>query len=575
MKRREQSQTEQLRRALTEREAQLHEAQARLAALEGSTSLQVGRALTAAAKRPARGLVRLPRDLYRLWRGSTRTRQAAGRRRPAQPVRSYEAERQESRLLAGTVGPLDGRLVVAGVLSPEARAAVDPYIRVVPLRPHDAQAVFDSVDVDAVLVTASATAPGTAWAHAGDPAASDRTRALRWVVEAAAARGVPSILVADAPAPPALAWLGFDHVHEGDLGVPLHRFNPVAVEPDRDPVPVHVPAATPERGRTAAALEALTGAGLRSAQPHWSGLPDVLRGSDAAVVTDPSLAERALACGTRVLLLAPSPTGRGGLDDGAHVVDPGPRGPGAEGIAMGLAQVREAGPLGAEELRLALRRLYLSAATPVRLAEIFGQVTLAPGSGGSDLPLRERRVTLLALPADDGTSLALAEDALKQEWPPAEVVVPEESAHLTGVERLRAHGLPVRTVPGVGTDSASPAAWARLAEAADTPWVALWREPRGAAFLADAVCAAECSGADAVGPVAAAWGTPGERTPADADAVDWAGADRDYVFVGAIQPELARRGLLVRALHPGVWNRHGARLLALGPLSGRSSGGAD
>ncbi|MFD0802540.1 hypothetical protein ACFQZU_14605, partial [Streptomonospora algeriensis] len=63
MKRRELSHTEQLRQALSEREAQLQEAKARLAALEGSTSLQVGRALTAAAKRPGRGLVRLPRDL--------------------------------------------------------------------------------------------------------------------------------------------------------------------------------------------------------------------------------------------------------------------------------------------------------------------------------------------------------------------------------------------------------------------------------------------------------------------------------------------------------------------------------
>ncbi|MFD0802560.1 hypothetical protein ACFQZU_14710, partial [Streptomonospora algeriensis] len=60
---------------------------------------------------------------------------------------------------------------------------------------------------------------------------------------------------------------------------------------------------------------------------------------------------------------------------------------------------------------------------------------------------------------------------------------------------------------------------------------------------------------------------PGRRPIGDAaDAVGYAAAEQEYVFVSSIVPELARRELVCRALQPGVWNRHGARLLALGPL---------
>ncbi|WP_201776597.1 hypothetical protein [Allosalinactinospora lopnorensis] len=477
MKRREQSQTEQLRQALSEREAQLQEAQARLAALEGSTSLQVGRALTDAAKRPGRGLVRLPRDLFRLWRKSGRTEQGNGRRRTGQPVRSYETERQEARLLSGTVGLRDDRLVVAGILSPEARAAIEPYVRVIPLRPHDAQLVFESVDVDVVCVTASAAAPGTLWAHVGDPAVSDRTRALRWVVEAARARGVPSVLISDAPAPPALRTVGFDLVHDGDLGVPLHRFNPIAAEPERDPEPVRLPAARSGR----AAVERLAGTldGLRSAEPRWEDLPGLLRTTAAAVVDDPGLADRALACGARALLLGRTERD-GGEETALSAVPVDADALRSDAAGRELERVRGAGPLTPEELRLVLRSVFLSEATPARLAEIFGRVELAPGSGSASLPLRGRQVSLLALPADDVTSLAFADDVLRQLHAPAEVVVPEGSAEFTGVERLRSRGLRVRTVTGVMPGPGpGPAEWARLAEAADSPWAAMWTRPRG------------------------------------------------------------------------------------------------
>nr|WP_246421876.1 hypothetical protein [Nocardiopsis mwathae] len=563
-----------MRQALSEREAQLQEAQARLAALEGSTSLQVGRALTAAAKRPGRGLVRLPRDLFRLWRKSGATRQSTGGRRRPQPVRSYDAERQEARLLAGNIGTRDDRLVVAGVLSPEVHAAVEPYVRVVALRPQDAQVVFESVDVDVVLVSASAAAPGSLWAHVGDPASGDRTRALNWVVEAAAARGVPSVLLTDAPAPPALATLPFGLVCDGGVGVPLHRFNPIAAEPERTTDPLHLPSAG-HRGVVADRLVDMLvrEGGVRRTEPGWAEEPAALRAATTVVVDDPVLADRAMACGARALLL-------GGAAESDAERPAGPRGrvrvpvdasalrSGA--AADGLARVRAAGPLSPEELRLVLRSLFLTDATPVRLADILGRLDFAPGSGSPSLALRTRQVAVLAAPPDDITSLALADDLLKQEYAPAEVVLPDDVDHLAGVQRLRSAGIPLRTARVAGSNGGAreprPTEWAALAGAATAPWVALWRAPRGSAFLADLLCAAECSGADAVGPAVPWWGSaPVGAADTAADPVGTAVADQDYVFVSAIEPDLARTDLVRRGLQPGVWNRHGARLLALGP----------
>lgn len=569
MKRREQSQTEQLRQALSEREAQLHEAQARLAALEGSTSFQVGRTLTAAAKRPGRGLMTLPRDLFRLWRGSQGSRSSTNRSKPG-PVRSYEAQRQEARLLTGTPGADDGRIVVAGILSPEARAALDPYVRVVPLRSHDTQVVFESIDVDALIITASAAAPGSSWSHVGDPAAADRTRALHWTVEAARSRGVPSILIADTPAPPALAALDVDLHYHGDVGVPLHRFNPVAAEPERDPDPAHIPAAGSTHPATRRLLANLDEHDTRPTSPRWEELPTTLRAVNAVVTDTPALARRATACGARALLL-----GRDDQEDytsdvsrppeALRTLSPGAAGAHSHPLGGELTRLRDRGPLNSEELRSTLRHLFLADATPVRLAELFHQVQLAPGAGTPDLPLRDRRVALLALPGDDIASLSLAEDVLAQQHPPAEVVVPQEADLFTGVERLRSHGVPVHTAP-VGIPLApGPDVWAGLAHTAETPWAALWREPQGPAFLVDVLCAAECSGADAVGPAIDSW-RHGDAP--DADAVDQAAADQEYVFVSAIRPALARCELVRRGLQPGMWNRHGARLLALSPPHG-------
>ncbi|WP_150239275.1 hypothetical protein [Nocardiopsis quinghaiensis] len=573
MKRREQSQTEQLRQALAEREAQLQEARVRLAAVEGSTSLQVGRALTAAAKKPGRSLVKLPRDLYRLWRRSGTTRHTE-RRRGVEPVRSFDADRQEARLLTGVPGGSENLLVAATVVGPAIAEAIDPYVQPVSLRPHDAQIVMDGVDVDLVLVSASAAAPGSPWAHVGDPAVVDRTRALHWVLESAAARGIPTVLIDDAPSPPALRELGFDRIHRGDAGVPLHLFNPVAAHLTPGPKAVFV------RGhRDEPVPDVLTELGAGVVDADSSGLADALRAANVAVVPafpseDTRLRRRAWACGTRVV---------------AHAAVPDPDDPAAEGLAVTVPRLRAEEPTPSEQ-RGMLRQVFLREATPVRLAEILDGLGFPPGTPGSELPLRGRSVAVLADPAGEADADLLADDLLAAFLKPTEVVVPSTASHLPGIRRLRAEGVTVRTArfsapdtpeeltrstPDIRVGGLGPERWAVLAERATAPWAHLWTAPVGRSRLADLVCAVECSDADAVGTVDLGSGEPGGGTGGQPPGGGARGlfdrpstGEQQYVFVSAVVPELARTGLLRRGWDPAEWNRRGTRLLALGPDHG-------
>ncbi|MFD6095656.1 hypothetical protein ACFVWN_13535 [Nocardiopsis flavescens] len=567
MKRREQSQTEQLRQALAEREAQLQEARARLAALEDSTSLQVGRALTAAAKKPGRSLVRLPRDLYRLWRRSGSTRHSQQPRRPgAEPVRSFDADRQEARLLAGAAGGASDLLIAATVLGPQVQCALDPYIRSVPLRPHDAQIVMDGVDVDLVLVSASAAAPGSPWAHVGDPAAADRTRALHWVLESAAARGIPAVLLDDAPTAPGLRALGFTRVHRGDAGVPLHLFNPVAADLAEGPEAVFV------RDTPAGPVpELLPGLGAGTVDADAPGLAEALRAARVAVVPahgprTEALSRRAQACGTRAV-----PYDRVAEETGE-----------TEGLAVTVPRLRAAAPTAGEQ-RTMLREVFLADATPVRLAEILSGLDFPPGTPGPELPLRGRAVAVLADPAGEADAEDLADSLLASRLRPAEVVVPDTAARLPGVQRLRAEGVTVRAARfstpdtpeeltrgdgGAGlVGGLNPDRWAVLADRATAPWAHLWSGGMGPDRLADLVCAVECSDADAVGTVAAPAAAAAGRGLFDRP------AGEQYVFVSSLIPELARTVLVRRGWNPAEWNRRGTRLLALGPDHGTGTDG--
>ncbi|MCO5969220.1 hypothetical protein [Actinoallomurus soli] len=193
-------QVARLKAALADREARVQILEARVAALEGSTSLKVGRAVTDAARRPGKGVVQLPRELYRMWRhrGAPNVVTSVDARE-----RPMFTARDEDRLIAAA--PAAG-LVVAGVLGPAAAAALGEVAHVVPLMPHDAALVLDTTDVDLVLVDAAAGEPGGPWAYLGVPGVPDRDRALLALMGVARDRGRPVVLAGSAPAIAGFGW---------------------------------------------------------------------------------------------------------------------------------------------------------------------------------------------------------------------------------------------------------------------------------------------------------------------------------------------------------------------------------
>ncbi|MEU9016372.1 hypothetical protein [Actinomadura sp. NPDC048394] len=219
-------QAARLRAALREREARVQELERRLGALETSVALQFGRLVAGAARNPRRRGVRLPKELYRLWRkrnGPEQGPAASGSDR----LQLDRIDRPEDRLLAAA--PYDGT-VIAGIFAPATAAALREHAKVIPLYPHDATIVLDTADVDLVVVDAAAGEPGGPWAYLGVPGMYDRDRALHDVRELARARSLPLVLWGEAP-PATLALLDWDaavtspnRLH--DLLEPSHRAQP-------------------------------------------------------------------------------------------------------------------------------------------------------------------------------------------------------------------------------------------------------------------------------------------------------------------------------------------------------------
>ncbi|MQA95648.1 MAG: hypothetical protein GEV11_13700 [Streptosporangiales bacterium] len=498
-----------LRRALADREARVAELKQRLDALEGSTSIQLGRVLTTAARRPGRGITRLPADLYRLWRG----RRVGGRTKlpKPQPVRQVDLSREEDRLIVGgavlgTSGPL-----IAGVLAPSATAALTGCARVLPLLPHDAELLLDTAEPDLLLVTASASVePGSAWANVGDPAAGDLERVLHRVIAAARARGVPVVLWRDAASPPGLHRLDYDWIAEGDLGIPLHLTEPTA-------------------------LPATASATIATAAPATIAAAAPATGAATAAATGPT------AAGTGGGTAAGEGGGRSGMPSDALG--------GASADAVGGTA---AGLIGEREVRVALRRIFAEGATPVRLAALLAQVVpgerpevpvppeghgLAVRVGVGGDPLAGRRVTVVARVGDDARAAAVAGEVAAQTHPAAELIllVPDERA-AAGAEPPT-FGLPARVLPERGFTAA---------RTVRTPWMAPWPDADpGPDHLLDMMAAAECSCADAVGDD---------------------GTGRSYAFTaGPITPALIRRGL---DGEPADWTARGVRQYAVTTTKG-------
>lgn len=188
-------QVSRLKAALADREDRVRILEARVAALEESTSLRVGRAVTDAAR--GRGVLRLPRELMGLWRDRgtpNKITSVDARERP------MATARDEDRLIA--TAPATGK-IVAAILPPGAHLE---GVHVIELMPHDAAIVLDTADVDLLLVDAAAGEPGGPWAYLGTPGVPDRERALLAAMEVARARGIPATLAGRSPGLSRLTW---------------------------------------------------------------------------------------------------------------------------------------------------------------------------------------------------------------------------------------------------------------------------------------------------------------------------------------------------------------------------------
>ncbi|GAA2085140.1 hypothetical protein [Actinomadura alba] len=530
-------QVAKLRAAVRERDDRLRELEERLVALEGSTTYRFGRIVVGAARRPGRRATRLPRELYRLWKHRDAP-QRPGQSSDFTRGRSEVFDREEDRLLAASPAALEGsvrQLVIAGVFGPSTTADLAGFARTLPLFPHDGGLVLESSDADLVLVDVTAGAPGGPWAYLGEPGMYDRERTLGTLLDAARGRDLPVVLwpagrgdegeLGGAATAPGLSRLDWDAI--AVPGVSLLRFNPAwGAERDRTPLVIDPGVRLPLGVRRA--VDAITATiGARVADPTPAELPQLLRRHSVTVAATPAQVPEQLASGAFVLCPA-AVAGALPADLRAHVhvvTDP-----------AALPETLSAVPL--YDPRLALRTLFLRHSAPVRLAELCERLGIDAD------PAAGRRVTVVADVGSAADAARLADDVLAQSHRPAEVAFAPGAGlpggALTAVTaRLAEHGVTVCT-----RSAGDPAGRSGTATPGEAPWVAPW--PTGArvpeSHLADLVCAAECSGADAVGPAA---GAP------------------DHTFVAAVEPALVRRELYETGGAPAGWSAQGARLMSL------------
>ncbi|MBO0806567.1 MAG: hypothetical protein J2P25_26245, partial [Nocardiopsaceae bacterium] len=276
---------ERLARQLRDTRMQLAMTESRLAALEGSTKMRFGNLLAYTAHQPWPRGVRLPRELYRLWRerglkptGAQNAMTALANAQLTDLAGAGErflsslttpgsvARRADPALtLTGGVEESAERVpVITGAISPLGCATLSPDAVVHPLLPHDADVVLEAVGADLVLIEAAALLPTSPWAFATDPAAADRGRRLARMIVMARSLGKPVILVRNVPASalPGLSWLvpACDAALDTDLGVQLARFNPIGISDGRPSGPVYAADRDPrEAPAVRTLLDALTG----------------------------------------------------------------------------------------------------------------------------------------------------------------------------------------------------------------------------------------------------------------------------------------------------------------------------
>jgi hypothetical protein len=553
---------DRLARSLRETRLQLAMTQARLGAVEQSATMELGRTLVRAARRPWPRGVQLPLDLVRLWRERGGLAGPGAATLALASAQLGDLAGGGDRLLsvltapgldpAGTTG-----LVITGVLTARSCATLAADAAVLPLLPHDADVMLESAGADMVLIEAAAMLAGSAWAYAGDPAAADRGRRLGRLIAAARALGKPVIFVRNVPAylAPGLDWVAAscDAVDDDGLGVQLAMFNPIGLDGSRPRDPVYADPRDPrEPPAIRALLDEVAGPAARAGQVPWRRRPALYREHAAFLTVSADQAREQLACGARVIMVS------GDQVDGAVMPAAG-GGPGGGWSAAALrdkvAAVRAERPLAQAEVIPALREIFAAHATPVRLKAL---AALAGLGGGM---IAGRQIAVAARADDAAEAAALCVSLMRQRMAPAELVVlvraPDAgSAELPGravtaaLGDLADQGVTIRAVPWVtggpaGGDTAGsggrpgqPGWLPRAANVARSPWVVPWQAGHQyhESYLFDLACARECSQADAVG---------------------YAGAG--YAFVPSLEPALARREFFTSA----EVARYGPRLFSV------------
>jgi hypothetical protein len=241
------------------------------------------------------------------------------------------------------------------------------------------------------------------------------------VVSLARSLGKPVVLLRNAPRhlTRGLDWLtaSCDAVIDGDLGVQLARFNPIALDPGRPCDPAYAAPRDPREPLAARLiLDELTarhGLVTVPGADRWRSAPARYRAHGLFVAANDSQAREQLASGARVV----GPVGAG------VPASRGAPGPDAARAAREIGAAREAGARGPTEIRPVLRDLFESHATPARLAGLARRLGLPAAVTPA------RRIAVLAELPDASHAQRLGQDLTRQRFRPAEVIVSLAGPH--------------------------------------------------------------------------------------------------------------------------------------------------
>ena len=321
-----------------------------------------------------------------------------------------------------TVAPGRG-LSIAGAIATATARGWSPYAALSPALPHEAASLVEAIDPDIVVIDTSASMPGQAWAHLGNPAAPDRLLAAGALVDAAHALGRPAVLLR-MTSPSHTAYLDSlarrcDLVLDGPGAArrsPWHPgVDPLARAAAADQRALLVTAA-PGPGSDSVAGSAPRSIRMDETLPDdvaWSSALDSVTGLLAEPVTAGRLGAglasvAALVAGRRVL--GPGDT------DLARIL--AARGSARTALAAttdldALAQIARSGPapLTPEEHRAAFATILLAAAAPVQLTVLAERLGIAS---------RPRACWDVALVADSDVD---PDRVIAQAWRPRELVV--------------------------------------------------------------------------------------------------------------------------------------------------------